>query len=869
MAAYAALVSLTHILDQIQHPPPTHQIIVVNEQIESLREKVSFLIDFLENYSSRRSKDIEDLETRIADAAYTAEDIIESNVMNQIRAKSAVSRKKSSTLLRRGIQTVIENFLSIEKELEKIKDKKRMEDLQPKNSTIASSSRPLPSGKNTMVGFHDHLIQIMNALTTDESNRRIIPIVGMGGIGKTTLSTNVYNNPFIVQHFHIRIWVTVSQEYNVRELLIGLLHQLNCTDPTEQERSENLATFSNKMSQKSDDQLGLLLHKELFERKYLIVMDDMWNIQAWDEVKMFLPDNYNGSRVLVTTRLLNLAVHFGSCSPYEMEFLDEEQSWDLFRENVFEQEGCPVELEEIGKNIAKRCRGLPLALVVIGGLLAKSKWTKEHWESVERDVTSIVNNENDEHFMKILSLSYSHLPIYLKPCFLYLAMFPEDFEIHVSRLVKLWVAEGLIKRTRAKNLEEVAEEYLKDLIDRNLTLPHKRGSSGKVKSCRIHDLLRDLCWREAHKDKFLCIANLDDLNISPYINRERRLSIRYSRKKEKVRKALRSAALSRSLLSNFEWKSGWIARSCSLLRVLDVVDRYSAQEILRIINSRYVACTMYWDLNSTLSSISLLWNLQTLIVDGNFTLPPEIWQMPQLRHLKIRVVRLCDPPHAQIDGQNIIVLENLQTLSTVENFRCIEQVFKRIPNLKKLGITYDILSEEFGPYCLSNLVHLHKLESLRIRGDQKLWGNIAFPSSLKKLILSDCVIAWEDMSMVGLLPNLEVLKLWSDAAKGKEWNPIEGEFCRLKFLLIDVRELEIWGADNTHFPSLERLLLRRVSLKEIPIGFAEIPTLQLINLSWSSRSLSTSANEISEERESLGYEGLQVLLPSFQFDPAL
>ncbi|KAI3463732.1 hypothetical protein Pfo_020395, partial [Paulownia fortunei] len=162
---------------------------------------------------------------------------------------------------------------------------------------------------------------------------------------------------------------------------------------------------------------------------------------------------------------------------------------------------------------------------------------------------------NDEYFMKILSLSYSHVPIYLKPCFLYVAVFPEDFEINVSKLIILWVAEGFIKQTKVKILEEVAEEYLEDLIDRILILVRKRGSSGKVKTCNIHDLLRDLCRREAHKDKFLCIAKLNNPNISPYIESKLLLSIHRSRRQEMECKALQSAALNRSLLSYFTWNS--------------------------------------------------------------------------------------------------------------------------------------------------------------------------------------------------------------------------------------------------------------------------------------------------------------------------
>ncbi|KAI3463679.1 hypothetical protein Pfo_020342 [Paulownia fortunei] len=788
MAAYAALVSLTHILDQILHPPPLHQIIIVREQIESQQEKVGFLkiIPVDEAKKSkiwRRRSQMQLMQQRIS--------------LNPI--------KMSSTLLCEGIQTVIEKSLSIEKELVKIKGKKGMGNLQSKSSTIVTSSRPLPSDKSTMVGFHKHLIQIMSALSTEESNLQILPIVGMGGIGKTILAANVYSNPYIVEHFQMYAWVTISQEYCVSELLLGLLHHINevLTDPNKQEKSEDLATFIVKMSRKSDDQLGELPHKKLFERKYLIVMDDMWNIQAWDEVKLFLPDNDNGSRILVTTRLLKLAVAFGSCSPYEMDFLDEEHSWDLLREKVFVQEGCPVELEEIGKNIAKRCGGLPLALVVIGGLLAKSESTRKQWKYVEGDVTSAVNCGNDEHFMKILSLSYNHLPIYLKPCFLYLVVFSEDFEIRVSGLIRLWVAEGLIKATSAKSLEEVAEEYLRNLIDRNLILVLKRGSSGKLKTCSIHDLLRDLCRREAHKNKFLRIGELDNPNISLYTESERRISIHYSTSEERVCETLQSAALNRPFLCYFYWASREITHSFSLLRVLDVADQVILYDgILQLINLRYISCIMKE--GTKLSSISLLGNLQTLVVDEYLILPREIWQMSQLRHLKIKGV-----------------LENLQTLSKFKHFRCPEHVFKRIPNLKKLGITYGSLSKGYRYYRLSNLIRFHKLELLALQCHENFWGNIAIPN----------------MSMVGSLPNLEVLKLLPRAAKAQNLVSRQHPFF--------------------HFPSLERLILRHVGLKEIPMGFAEIPTLQVIKLHWTTIHLSESRKRISEERERLGYRGLQ------------
>ncbi|XP_057767419.1 putative late blight resistance protein homolog R1A-10 [Salvia miltiorrhiza] len=867
MAAYAALVSLTHTLHQILHPHPLTQIIIPREQIESLHHKVCFLLDFLETHSSLQREEMDDLEKKIAEAAYAAEDTIESHVVSQIQDKYPIHVAESSALshqsfrlngvrglgamvkklgkikYKNGIPRVIKKFQSVEKEVAMIRNKKGIEDL---HSTIATSSpRPPLSREDTMVGFNEQLLQVMSALATNELNRLIIPIVGMGGIGKTTLATNVFNNPTIREYFPVRAWITVSQVYTAREILRGLLHHI----------SSNIYADE----QKSDEQLGELLYKELFGRKHLIVMDDVWDIEAWDSVRRFLPPSNDGSRVLITTRLSNLALDLGSCSsPYAMKFLDDAQSWDLLCEKVFGKYGCPVEMEEVGKSIAKKCGGLPLAIVVIGGLLASSKMTREYWESVDANVTSAINYGNDDKCMKILSLSYSHLPIHIKPCFLYLSVFPADFTVRVSKLVKLWVAEGFIKAVSNKTLEETAEEYLEELIHRNLVLVCQQGSSGKLKSCSIHHVIWDLCRREAHRHNFLHIEKFENPKISPRVERERRISIQPCRRKEKLSNPLLLARRNRTLLSSLYWDSRSITRKFSLLRILDVVDFYTVEELLHLINTRYVACAMDLSLrNSSLwKSISRLWNLETLVLDREVSLPPQIWQMPQLRHLKMERIILQDPPNAQ----NLVVLENLQTLSTILNFRCTDQIIQRIPNLKKLRITYGYSVNGFGKNYLCNLVQLDKLESLGIRGDEKLYGNIEFPGSLRKLALENCFIPWEDMSMIGLLPNLEVLKLRTNAAKGREWNPVEGEFCRLQFLLIHGCELEIWEADYFHFPVLRHLHLRHLKLKEIPMGFAEILTLQIIDLKYCSSSLEKSAETISEERESLGYDDFQLRL---------
>ncbi|KAI3463663.1 hypothetical protein Pfo_020326 [Paulownia fortunei] len=329
---------------------------------------VIFLQDSLELYPGRKDEETEELESKIAAAAYAAEDMIESHVVDRILAKSDGSGDKISTLFCQGIQRVIEEMDSIKKEMMRVKEMEGTIDQKLRKSMPSGLPRPAPMAKNTMVGFDDDLVRIMDGLTGQQTNLQIISIVGMGGIGKTTLAKNIYENPFIVQYFHIHAWITISQEYTVREILLGILHEIG------------VQTDHSKL--KSDDQLGEQLHKRLSGMRYIIVMDDIWSTEAWDNIKMFFPNNSNGSRIMVTTRLSNVATHFRSCNPYQLHFLDEDKSWTLFCNKVFALQDCPPEMEAIGKKIVKNCRGLPLAIVTISGLLAKSNMTLEYWEYI-------------------------------------------------------------------------------------------------------------------------------------------------------------------------------------------------------------------------------------------------------------------------------------------------------------------------------------------------------------------------------------------------------------------------------------------------------------------------------------------------------
>ncbi|KAL7099055.1 hypothetical protein ACP275_09G058400 [Erythranthe tilingii] len=705
MAAYAALLCLKYVIEQIQlHPRPP--ISLHQNQVDSLTDNLNFLQDFLEVYScgdgsSREAADV--LESRIADAAHAAEDIIETRIVDQIHGE-----KMSSDELYQYLEKLIQEMGFIKKDVMEIKEKKIgiIEDRLHINSSTrgGSSSSPLTTKQIAVVGLDDQLIEVMDKLTGQQSNLCIIPIVGMGVIGKTTLARNAYTNPLIKEQFDIRAWVTISQTYNVREILVEILL---CASKDESRES---------LSGKSEGELGERVHKSLYGRRYLIVMDDIWSVEVWDKVQIFFPDNGQGSRVMITTRLSNIVLQLIGSHGLVMNILDDDKSWDLLCGSIFgKEEDCPVELEEIGKKIAKSCKGLPLSIVVIGGLLAKSNPTRENWEYISENLNSIVNLEDNERCLKVLLLSYHHLPVHLKPCFL---------------------------------------EYLDELCDRNLIRVHQRRSSnGGIKFCKIHDMVRELCLREAKKEKFLYVTIPHDLNI---INTQRRISIHQSTTQKEylpeALHALQSMPLARSLFFKFEG-------------VLPSLDHY----VFQLVNSRFLAVGAVRDENPCRFpySVYLLWNLQTLIVnsiDGVVVAPSEIWKMTQLRHVQFYGgLEMPDPPLGGQDGE--FVLGNLQTLSVIINFKCEEEVVKRIPNINNLQIYYggQELEGYFSSYyCLNNLGRLGKLESFDCYFDSlnkpnrnDMLQNFIIPNSIKKLTLFGTNLKWEDMKRkIGWLPNI-------------------------------------------------------------------------------------------------------------------
>ncbi|CAA3009166.1 late blight resistance homolog R1A-3 isoform X1 [Olea europaea subsp. europaea] len=868
--AYATVLSLNQILEQISNPClEQHQTPLQDQQIKSLQEKLSFLLDFLDNYWQRRSEEVQCLEREIRDTAYEFEDIIESYISKNFGQEGFQERQMRYQTFCKNLEIIADEIDSIKTKAAKLKELWRATGLHQSQRTSlpTSPSRIAPSSNNAMFGFHNDLIQIMDRLTRDKPDLRIIPIIGMGGIGKTTLAKNVYDHQQIALHFDRRAWVSISQEYREREVLLNLL--------------DSMKQLSAEMRQeKSTEKLKEYLYKSLKGRRYLVVLDDVWNSEAYDALRNIFPDDGIGSRIMLTTRLLS-AVDSQS-SPHHMQFLNETDSWNLLLQKVFGEDCCPLELEEVGKEIAGNCKGLPLSLVVMGGHLSKANRTKYHWEYVAENVRSIVT-ATDANSLEILSLSYDYLPHHLKACFLYMGVFPEDDEILVSKLIKLWAAEGFLKPVSGKTLEEVAEEYLGDLISRNLILIRYKSSSGKIRACGIHDLLRDLCLRKAQDEKFFHVIGKDVKIFAEGIKYSRRICINpdifhkelSNCDNSNVNLFMEFMQLVRSIFcygfASEIYESGY-GNFFPLLRVLDLakgkVDGFPIGEI-KLVHSRYLAFSFDGKISIPKTLPVFLWYLQTLIVDcKEVHLPEEIWRMPQLRHLLFGMCYLPCPTKSPIDGENF-VLGNLLTLSKVSSSSCTKEVFERVPNLKKLGILTELL--EMTPFSLDNLP---RLENLKIRNEYKRVSipmNFTFPPNIKKLTLDGCRIPWKHMTIVGSMPNLEVLKLLHNAFEGPVWEPTEGEFCKLKYLLLHDIDLAQWRADNTHFPRLDCLVLMECfKLEEIPCSFGDMLTLEIIVLDDAIPSAVTSSEKIKEEQKDWGNDSFHVsVLDVFHFSRLL
>lgn len=366
--------------------------------------------------------------------------------------------------------------------------------------------------------------------------------------------------------------------------------------------------------------------------RYLIIIDDVWSKLAWEKVRCAIPQNNHGSRLLITTRIESVAK--SCCSDpddriYRIEPLNESDSRVLFFKRIFgDKEGCPPQLKEVSNQILKKCCGSPLAIISIASLLAsKPVMLKEQWEKLLISIGSALEKNPDLEGMKqILSLSYYDLPYHLKICLLYLSLYPEDFKIERDSLIQQWIAEGFVGVERCLSLEDVAEGYFNELINRSMVQPMDIKSDGRAHACRVHDVMLELIVSKAIEENFVTLIGGHPVPTSFVQGNVRRLSIQCDSEIPKIQGGMNL----------------YHVRTLTSFAQASLVPPLSEFRVLRVLNLE--GCQGFSE--NSLKEISNLFQLKYLSLRGTWisNLPPQIGDLQTLETLDIRDTNIEELP---------------------------------------------------------------------------------------------------------------------------------------------------------------------------------------------------------------------------------
>ncbi|KAK7380653.1 hypothetical protein VNO78_33168 [Psophocarpus tetragonolobus] len=485
-------------------------------------------------------------------------------------------------------------------------------------------------------GREEDVNKIVEFLVGDASHfddLSVYPIVGLGGLGKTTLSQLIFNHERVGRYFELKIWVCVSDDFSLKRMTKAIIEGA-----------------SGCVSADLDlEPLQRKLQDLLQGKRYLLVLDDVWDDaqENWQRLKSVLACGAKGSSILVTTRLPKVAAIMGTMPSHELSMLSDNDCWELFKQRAFgPNEVQEVKLVVIGKEIVKKCGGVPLAAKALGGLLRFKREEKEWLYVKESNMWSLPHDENS--IMPALRLSYLNLPIKLRQCFAYCAIFPKDETISKQYLIQLWMANGFISSNEILDVEDVGHGVWSELHWRSFFQDIQTDSCGKVTHFKMHDLAQFVA------EEVRCIT--DDDNVTTLS--ERILHLANRRWTQNKINSIQLHQVKSLRTHIFELSPNVL--KCYSLRVLDFQRKNLSSSIGHLKHLRYL--NLSGGIFTTLpESLCKLWNLQILILDYCHNLqnwPNNLICLKSLQQLSLRFNNSlsCLPPHI---GQ----LNSLQHLS--------------------------------------------------------------------------------------------------------------------------------------------------------------------------------------------------------------